>query len=67
MVALLMLGIIPGTNIQINFEEWLAAMVCLAVAYVVFKVLKKRLVLILIIALSIRHSTNTARPTVRLA
>jgi len=30
MISLLMLGIIPGTNIQIDFEDWLLAMSSLA-------------------------------------
>ena len=40
MIALLFLGIIPGTNFQINFTDWLlitAAFVALSLLYVVHK------------------------------
>jgi hypothetical protein len=40
MIALLFLGIIPGTNFQINFTDWLlstAALVALGLLYVVHK------------------------------
>ena len=67
MVAFLMLGIIPGTNIQISFENWLMFMCLLFFVATLSLVAKKRLPLILMIALAIRHSTRTATPMVRLA
>lgn len=67
MVAFLMLGIIPGTNIQISFENWLMFMSLLIVVGIVATIIRKRLPLTLMIALTIRHSTHTATPMVRLA
>ena len=30
MYSLIVLGLVPGTHIQINFAEWLAAVACVA-------------------------------------
>ena len=67
MVAFLMLGIIPGTNIQISFENWLMFMCLLSFVGALALAAKKRLPLILMIVLAIRHSTRTATPMARLA
>ncbi len=67
MVAFLMLGIIPGTNIQISFETWLACMLALGVLWMVAIALRKRLPLILMIYLTIRRSTRNITPAARLA
>ena len=67
MVAFLMLGIIPGTNIQISFEAWLACMVSLLFVWIVAVALKKRLPLIILVTWAIRRSTRAATLAVRLA
>lgn len=60
MVDLLLLGIIPGTNIQINFADWLlgaAAFVLLAMLYIAHK---KRVVLHTQILLALRRAVKRA-------
>lgn len=50
MVDLLMLGIVPGTNIQINFADWLLGSVCiLCVIFVVVLIRSRDLILPVIV------------------
>lgn len=67
MVAFLMLGIIPGTNIQISFENWLMFMCLLIFVGLLALANKKRLPLVIMVTVAIRHSTRTATPMARLA
>ena len=61
MVALLFLGIIPGTTIQINFDDWLRLVAILCALLLIAAALRKQRILTLLIALTIRRATQTVR------
>lgn len=65
MLSLLMLGIIPGTNIQISFEAWLVAM--LLITFVTLAIFThRRLISQLLHALkSLRQAAQSSQTTVR--
>ncbi len=67
MLALLMLGIIPGTSIVITFEMWLAGVTVLFVMLLIIVAFKKRLPVIVLILLALRSSKNNTVLTARLA
>ncbi len=67
MDALLMLGIIPGTNIQINFNSWLACMGIVLCLSAISAVHRSRVVPMLRMARAIRHADPTAVLAARLA
>ena len=58
MVAFLMLGIIPGTNIEINFVDWAVFMSLLFTVLIAYSAQKKQLPLVLLVTLTIRRSTR---------
>ncbi len=64
MIALLFLGIIPGTNFQINFNDWLictALLLVLTLFYVVHrKKLTSKLLIVITIRRAIRNTSLTA-------
>ena len=58
MVALLMLGIVPGTNIQIDFGSWLSGIAVLVVLMIVYLARRKRLFAHLMILLAFYVATR---------
>jgi hypothetical protein len=58
MIDLLLLGIIPGTNIQINFTDWLIGTVVFLLLVLAFVAHRKRLPASLVIYLVIRRATR---------
>jgi hypothetical protein len=64
MIDLMLLGIIPGTNIQINFTDWLAGTVVFMLLFLVFVAHRKRLPASLVIYLVIRRATRQAKSIV---
>jgi len=58
MEAFLMLGIVPGTSIQISFEAWLYAVIILSVVLLCVGTLRKQRLTACLIALTI----HTAKP-----
>ena len=67
MTAFLMLGIIPGTDIQIDFNTWLMSMGMLCLLCIVFAIYRKHIIAKVRIALTIRRTNPTAILTARLA
>jgi len=65
MLSLLMLGIIPGTNIQITFEEWLVAMLLFTVAVAVLFTHRRWISQLPHALKSLRQATQSLRATVR--
>jgi hypothetical protein len=63
MIDFLLLGIIPGTNIQINFTDWLIGTAVFLLLVLVFVAHRKRLPLNLVIYLIIRRATRHTRST----
>lgn len=61
MAALLFLGLIPGTNIQIDFAHWLLLMGALFAIAALYPFRKKPLGLYILIVLAIRFSTYSTR------
>lgn len=47
MDALLLLGIIPGTNIQISFDSWLRGTAVLLVLVTIFGIYRKRMMILI--------------------
>ena len=64
MIDLLLLGIIPGTNIQINFTDWLIGTVVFLLLTLLFVAYRKRLPLNLAIYLIIRRATRNTKSIV---
>jgi hypothetical protein len=58
MTDLLMLGIVPGTDIQISFAGWLACTASLSVLLLSYMIYKKRLVTILLVSIVVYYSTR---------
>ncbi|GEM_PF-4945376 len=55
MLELLMLGIVPGTDIQINFGDWLAGAAIIGACFLTLVIVRHRLVLVAVmLALAIR-------------
>ncbi len=67
MTTLIMLGIIPGTAIQISFEAWLAVMLGIASLIFLLAVHRSHIVPILLIVLVIRSSFRHATLPLRWA
>jgi hypothetical protein len=67
MVAFLMLGIIPGTNIQIDFNTWLIIMGIVSVLLCVLAIQRSHVLEFVLISRAIRHADPTAILTTRLA
>lgn len=65
MLSLIMLGIIPGTNIQITFEAWLVAMLVFVAATAALITFRRRTVLLPVAANVVRQATQNLRATVR--
>ncbi len=63
MVEFLMLGIIPGTNIQITFGEWMRFVLVLCTLTAVYFTLRRRRLFSLLIALSINRAVRRFKPT----
>jgi len=61
MIALLLLGIIPGTNIQISFTNWLVGTALFAMLLLLYLAQRRRLPLSLIIAVAIVSATWQAK------
>jgi len=49
MIELLMLGIVPGTNIQINFMDWLAGLAAIAACLLVLMAVRHRLAFVAVV------------------
>ncbi len=56
MVAFLMLGIIPGTNVQIDFTAWLIAMTLLCAMLFARDMRRRQLLPLLLLQLAVRHA-----------
>lgn len=67
MVAFLMLGIIPGTDIQIDFNTWLLSMGGICTLLTTFVIYRIHIIAKFRIALTIRRTNPTAILTARLA
>lgn len=65
MMSLVMLGIIPGTNIQITFESWLVAMLLFAAITAGTFTYRRWVVLLPNTTKFIRQATDNLRTTVR--
>jgi len=65
MLSLLMLGIIPGTNIQISFEAWLVAMLLFTVAAIAIFTHRRWISQLPHMLKSLRQVTQNLRATVR--
>jgi hypothetical protein len=61
MESLLLLGIIPGTNIQIDFGGWLLSTVLLALVALTYTAVKKHVPLYAMIFFSIYFATYRAK------
>jgi|GEM_PF-3463389 hypothetical protein len=61
MIALLFLGIIPGTNIQINFNSWLICTAVLLVLTLFYIAYRRKLAQELMILFIIRRAIRTTR------
>lgn len=67
MVDLLLLGIIPGTNIQISFSDWLTGTALVVMAWGVYVLHKKRIAALVIILMAFYWTTRRARLALPLA
>lgn len=67
MVAFLMLGIIPGTNIQITFASWVWLVAAIISIATLKTAIRKHRIVALFVALSIRHAVKAAKPALQLA
>jgi hypothetical protein len=65
MLSLIMLGIIPGTNIQITFGVWLTAVALIAFASTALAAYRHRAALAVFIAKSLSLLTRSFRTIVR--
>lgn len=65
MLSLLMLGIIPGTNIQISFEAWLVTMLIFTVVAIAGFMHRRRLSQLPNVLKSLRQASQNLRTTVR--
>lgn len=65
MLSLIMLGIIPGTNIQITFEAWLVVMLVFVAITTAALTFRRWIVLLPAIGTAVRQATQNLRATVR--
>lgn len=63
MIDLLMLGIVPGTNIQISFAGWLLGILLLSLVLLVISAVKHRLLLIVSLLVALHIECRQLRPT----
>lgn len=67
MVAFLMLGIIPGTNIQITFADWLRLVAIIVGICIVRAIFRKRRIVAILALVTIHRAIKAAKPTPQLA
>jgi hypothetical protein len=62
MDSLLVLGLVPGTDIQITFFSWLCAALCLVALLVLLYVKRRHIIMFLLLALQIRRQVAHVEP-----
>lgn len=67
MTSFLMLGIVPGTSIQIDFNTWLISMGVLCILLFLFGARRTHFIAKFRMARAIRHANPTANLMARLA
>lgn len=61
MDTFLLLGIIPGTNIQINFVNWLVGTIGLVLLALLYVTAKRRLATKILVLLALRRAISRTR------
>lgn len=63
MIDLLMLGIVPGTNIQINFGDWLTITAFFAALVLLVLTIRYRALIVTVLLLTLRNNRQQALPS----